>query len=61
MVGSKTKVAKARKRILEEDILTVDELDKVDMPIGLKFNAQTPEEISISILAKLIDVKNSIR
>jgi xanthine dehydrogenase accessory factor len=59
MIGSKTKVAKARKRMLEENILTMDELNKVDMPIGIKFNAQTPEEIAISILAKLIDVKNS--
>ncbi len=59
MIGSKTKVAKARKRILGDAILTEGELDKVDMPIGIKFNAQTPEEIAISILAKLIDVRNS--
>lgn len=60
MIGSKTKVAKARKRFLEENILTDEELNKVDMPIGIKFNAQTPEEIAISILAKMIDVKNTI-
>jgi xanthine/CO dehydrogenase XdhC/CoxF family maturation factor len=30
------------------------------MPIGIKFNAETPEEIAISIIAKLIDVKNSL-
>jgi len=59
MIGSKIKVAKARKRIIEEKILTEKELEKVDMPIGIKFNAQTPEEIAISILAKMIDVKNS--
>ncbi len=59
MIGSKTKVALARKRLLEEKILTEDEINKADMPIGIKFNAQTPEEIAISILAKLIDVKNS--
>lgn len=59
MIGSKTKVALARKRLIEEKILNQRELDKVDMPIGIKFNAQTPEEIAISILAKLIDVKNS--
>jgi len=58
MIGSNTKVAKAKKRILNEGILTEDQLNKVDMPIGVKFNAQTPEEIAISILAKLIDVKN---
>lgn len=59
MIGSKNKIAKARERILKEKILTEEELNKVDMPIGIKFNAQTPEEIAISILAKMIDVKNS--
>jgi xanthine dehydrogenase accessory factor len=59
MIGSKTKVALARKRFLEEKILSEQELEKVDMPIGIKFNAQTPEEIAISILAKLIDIRNS--
>ena len=59
MIGSKIKVAKAKKRIIEENILTEQEVEKVDMPIGIKFNAQTPEEIAISILAKMIDVKNS--
>ncbi|MBN2175537.1 MAG: XdhC family protein [Bacteroidales bacterium] len=59
MIGSKNKVALAKKRFLEENILTQQEIDRVDMPIGIKFNAQTPEEIAVSILAKLIDVKNS--
>ncbi len=59
MIGSKTKVILARKRLLEEKNLTQQELDNVDMPIGIKFNAQTPEEIAISIVAKLIDVKNT--
>lgn len=59
MIGSKNKVAIARKRFLDEKILTEEQLNKVDMPIGIKFNAQTPEEIAISIIAKLIDVKNS--
>lgn len=59
MIGSKNKVVKAKERILKEKILTKQELDKVDMPIGIKFNSQTPEEIAISILAKMIDVKNS--
>lgn len=61
MIGSKTKVALARKRFTEEGILTSEILDGIDMPIGIKFNAQTPEEIALSILAKMIDVKNSIQ
>ncbi len=59
MIGSKNKVAKAKERMLKEKILTEEELNRVDMPIGVKFNAQTPEEIAISILAKMIDVKNA--
>lgn len=60
MIGSKNKVALARKRFTENNLLLQEQLDKVDMPIGMKINAQTPEEIAISIIAKLIDVKNSI-
>jgi xanthine dehydrogenase accessory factor len=59
MIGSKTKIAKARKRLVENNVLTEEEIDKVDMPIGIKFNAITPGEIALSILAKMIDVKNS--
>lgn len=60
MIGSKNKVALAKERFLKEKILSQKEIDRVDMPIGIKFNAQTPEEIALSILAKMIDVKNSI-
>jgi xanthine dehydrogenase accessory factor len=61
MIGSKRKVAEARKRLLSEKVLAEDELNRVDMPIGIPFNAQTPREIAISIVAKLIDVKNTQR
>jgi xanthine dehydrogenase accessory factor len=59
LIGSKRKIETLYKRFCQENILTEDELKRVDMPIGIKFNAITPEEIAISILAKLIDVKNS--
>ncbi|MDZ4203616.1 MAG: XdhC family protein [Bacteroidales bacterium] len=59
MIGSKRKVAEARKRLLSEKALTEAQLDFVDMPIGIPFNAETPREIAISIVAKLIDVKNN--
>lgn len=60
MIGSKRKVAEARKKYLAEGTLTKEELDKVDMPIGIPFAAETPEEIAISIVAKLIDTRNTI-
>lgn len=58
MLGSERKVALARKHFLESGSLTEEQLDAIDMPIGIPFHAETPEEIAISILAKLIDVKN---
>lgn len=60
MIGSKRKVAEARKRLLSEKALTEEQLDFVDMPIGIPFHAETPAEIAISIVAKLIDVKNNL-
>ncbi len=59
MIGSKNKIGQARKRLLENNTLTEQELDRVDMPIGISFNAVSPQEIAVSILAKMIDVKNT--
>jgi xanthine dehydrogenase accessory factor len=59
MIGSTRKVELLKKRFIEEKILTKKELDKIDMPIGIKFAAETPQEIAISIIAKIIDVRNS--
>ncbi len=58
MIGSKNKVAAARKRFLEKKLLTEKEIDEIDMPIGIKLAAETPQEIAVSIVAKLIDTKN---
>lgn len=59
MIGSRKKVALAAKNFKEQYLLSDAQIEKINMPIGIPFNAQTPEEIAISILAKLIDVKNS--
>jgi len=58
MIGSKRKVKLAREKFLSEYGCTEEQVNRIDMPIGIKFDAQTPEEIAISIIAKLIDVKN---
>jgi len=58
MIGSRRKVEQASKRFLDENLLTAEEIESIDMPMGIKFNAQTPQEIAISLLAKLIDVRN---
>lgn len=61
MIGSDRKVAIAKKNMVASDILNDDELNKIDMPIGIAIAAITPQEIAISILAKLIDVRNKKR
>lgn len=60
MIGSKRKVEVIRKNLLKEKILSQNEIEKINMPIGIPFAAETPNEIAISIVAKLIDVRNTL-
>ena len=60
MIGSRRKVAEIKQRLTESEVFDEKTIEKIDMPIGIKFNAVTPKEIAISILAKLIDVKNNL-
>lgn len=57
MIGSKAKVISVFNRMME-DGYKKEELENVHTPIGLDIGAQTPEEIAISILAEIIEVKN---
>ncbi len=61
MIGSKRKVAVISQNALAQQILTKEMLEKIDMPMGVPLAAETPAEIAISIIAKLIDVKNLIK
>lgn len=61
MIGSKSKVSATKKAIIEEinnKELLIDKalLDTIYSPIGLDINAQTPEEIAISIVSEIIKV-----
>jgi xanthine dehydrogenase accessory factor len=56
MVGSKSKNAAVFSHLLAKGF-TQAELDRVHAPIGLRIMAQTPEEIAVSILAEIIQVK----
>jgi len=58
VIGSKRKVATMKNNFLKNKVLTEKEIAAIDMPIGIPFHAETPEEIALSIVAKLIDVKN---
>ena len=58
MIGSKGKRNHVYSSLLKEGFVQED-LDRVYCPIGVSINAQTPEEIAISILAELIKIKRS--
>jgi xanthine dehydrogenase accessory factor len=58
MIGSKTKNETIFAHLLARGI-SREQLDRVHAPIGLEIEAQTPEEIAVSILAELIKVRRS--
>jgi len=59
MIGSKIKVAEIKKQFIKEKITTEKEFNNIDTPIGIPIKSETPKEIAISILARLIDSKNN--
>ena len=58
MIGSQRKVEITKKMFTDAGLADASMLEKVDMPMGININAQDPHEIAISILAKLITIKN---
>jgi len=57
VIGSKRRWAVTRKALLERGVPEAL-LDKVTSPIGLELNAETPEEIAVSIMAEIIMLRN---
>lgn len=60
VISSKIKAATMKQQFIQENILTADEFDKINMPIGIKLACETPAEIAVSIVAQLIEIKNTI-
>jgi len=56
MIGSRKKNATIFQQLTEKGIFQ-EELNKVHAPIGIDIKAQTPEEIAISIIAEIIQVR----
>jgi len=56
MIGSRRKKAMIYEKLLEEGF-TKSDLDRVHAPIGLDIGAETPEEIAVSIVGELIQVR----
>lgn len=57
MIGSKRKVCTAFSYLKTKGI-TQEQLDRVHSPIGLPIGAETPEEIAVSIMAEMIQVRS---
>ncbi len=60
MIGSK-KHAQIVFEALKQEGFDSDLVDSVYSPVGLNINAETPEEIAVSIMAQIIQVKNKVR
>ena len=57
MMGSHRRVLIV-KQDLESEGISKEVLDAICTPIGLNIGAETPEEIAVSIMAEIIEVKN---
>ena len=56
MIGSKRRVATVLRHMAEQGV-PIEELEAVYTPIGFDLGAETPEEIAVSIVAELIQVR----
>jgi xanthine dehydrogenase accessory factor len=58
VIGSKRRWTQALKELREKGVAE-EKLNRVHAPIGLELNAETPEEIAVSIMAEIIMLRNS--
>ncbi len=58
MIGSQRKVEVTKKMFADAGLGSLIELEHIDMPMGINIGAEGPEEIAVSILSKLIEIKN---
>ncbi len=59
MIGSKKKIRTLYQNLIEKG-MTKETLNRVHAPIGIDINSETPEEIAVSIVAELIQVRGEI-
>jgi xanthine dehydrogenase accessory factor len=54
LIGSQRRWALTARALQDERGLTADQLARIHAPIGLELNAETPQEIAVSIMAQII-------
>lgn len=57
IIGSRRRWSETRKALVAAGV-SEEKISRVHSPIGLELNAETPEEIAISILAEIIMLRN---
>jgi xanthine dehydrogenase accessory factor len=57
VIGSKRRWAITKKGLHDQGV-SKEKLEKVYSPLGLELNAETPEEIAVSIMAEIIMIRN---
>lgn len=57
VIGSRRRWETTRKQ-LEANGVSANKIDQVRSPMGLKIHAETPEEIAVSIMAEIIQIKH---
>lgn len=60
MIAGRQKVQKAKDYLMEKGIFDAAAWDKLDSPAGIDINAQNPAEIAVSVLARIIQIKNQL-
>jgi xanthine dehydrogenase accessory factor len=60
LIGSKRRWSHTRDKLQEMGI-SEEEILRIKSPIGLDINAETPEEIAVSIMAEIIDQRNETK
>lgn len=60
MIGSRRKVEMTKKMFIQGLNIPEDKVEEVDMPMGIDIGAEGPDEIALSILAKIVGVKNNV-
>jgi xanthine dehydrogenase accessory factor len=56
VIGSRTKIAYVREKLLSEGV-SESHLDRLYQPVGLPIKAETPNEIAISVMSEIIAVR----
>jgi len=57
VIGSRRRWEIAVKKLMEQGV-SQHELERVHAPMGLELNAETPEEIALSVLAEIVMLRN---